>query len=211
MVDEEQLRVSALLDAQTKAAALFEEVQRRGIIRAGIMETQASNEIRDLAAQMFGVKRHWHKRLVRSGPNAMLPYRKRPKERALTDDDFGRSYVIGNDPVKHQLKADLATVFDAGRRYFETHPQVTGIELFDEVVRLSEAAGGEFGGTIAGHVVGRFPHDKIPGDDDASRITTAIGSSRFISSIGHARSVASMSSCSTSELDLLRLQSRYSG
>jgi hypothetical protein len=38
------------------------------------------------------------------------------------------------------------------------------------VVELSEAAGWQFGGTIAGHLIGQFPHEKISGDDIAAHI-----------------------------------------
>ena len=47
---------------------------------------------------------------------------------------------------------------------------MTGAELFDHVVELSHAAGWEFGGTIAGHLVGEFPHEKIAGDSVESYI-----------------------------------------
>jgi Xaa-Pro dipeptidase len=46
-------------------------------------------------------------------------------------------------------------IWDAGREWFETHPDITGDELFAHVVELSAEAGWEFGGTIAGHLVGQ--------------------------------------------------------
>src|SRR6478752_5829412 len=58
-----------LLDAQNKAAELFAGIERSGMIRAGVREQELSDEIRDLAAEMFGVSRHWHKRIVRTGEN----------------------------------------------------------------------------------------------------------------------------------------------
>ena len=60
--------------------------------------------------------------------------------------------------------ASCTHVWAKGRDYFDAHPDVTGAELFDHVVELSHAAGWEFGGTIAGHLVGEFPHEKISGD-----------------------------------------------
>jgi uncharacterized protein YunC (DUF1805 family) len=63
----EQDRAARLLDAQAKAAELFAVIETRGIIAPGVREVQASNEIRDVAAAMFGVERHWHKRIVRAG------------------------------------------------------------------------------------------------------------------------------------------------
>jgi hypothetical protein len=42
-------------------------------------ERAVSDSIRDLAGKMFGVKRFWHKRIVRAGPNTLHPYRENPR------------------------------------------------------------------------------------------------------------------------------------
>src|ERR1700722_10342878 len=135
--------------AQAKAVELFAAVETGGVIVPGVRETEASKAIRDLAAEMFGVDRHWHKRIVRAGPNTLQPYRRHPPDRVIAADDivfcdfgpifeqweadFGRTFVLGGDPAKLRLRDTLPVVFDAGRRYFETHPEVTGAELFDYV------------------------------------------------------------------------------
>jgi Xaa-Pro dipeptidase len=184
--DNEGSRVEMLLDAQNKAAELFAEIERGGMIRAGVREKELSDEIRDLAAEMFGVSRHWHKRIVRAGENTLQPYEENPPNRVIADNDilfcdfgpifdqweadFGRTFVLGDDAGKHALCDDLPRVWAKGREYFDSHPDVTGAELFDHVVELSHAAGWEFGGTIAGHLVGEFPHEKIAGDDIESYI-----------------------------------------
>lgn len=191
-VKDEDTRAQRLLDAQDKAAQLFAEIERRGMVRPGVRERELSDEIRDLAADMFGVTRHWHKRIVRAGDNTLAPYRKKPPDREIAADDivfcdfgpifeqweadFGRTFVLGDDPGKHALRDALPQVWAAGREYFDTHPEVTGAELFDHVVGLSRTAGWEFGGPIAGHLVGEFPHEKINGDHIESYI--APGSDR---------------------------------
>src|SRR6185437_10917289 len=58
----------------------------------------------------------------------------------------------------------LPQVWSAGQSAFNADPDITGQDLFAHVVQLAEAAGWEFGGTIAGHLVGEFPHEKIAGD-----------------------------------------------
>src|SRR5262245_16654899 len=87
-IADENLRAEMLLDAQNKAAQLFAEIERSGMIRAGVGEQELSDEIRDLAAEMFGVKRHWHKRIVRAGENTLQPYRKNPPDRTIAQDDI---------------------------------------------------------------------------------------------------------------------------
>ncbi len=185
-IEDEAARTARLLDAQDKAAELFAQIEQRHLIVPGVTERAASDAIRDLAADLFGMDRHWHKRIVRAGPNTLQPYDENPPERTIADDDvvfcdfgpifegweadFGRTFVLGDDPVKHRLRDDLPIVWRAGQDFFEAHPEVTGEQLFDHMVQLAERSGWEFGGTIAGHLVGEFPHVKIAGDDIESYI-----------------------------------------
>ena len=91
------------------------------------------------------------------------------------------------------------------------HPDITGEQLYAEVVRLAEEAGWTFGGAHCGHLVGEFPHDPIdderrhgyltPGNDtvpahrrrDGPGAPT--GSSRCTSSTGRGVSAGSANSC----------------
>ena len=182
----EDERAGRLLGAQANAVALFDEVVARGVVAAGRSEQAVSDQIRDLANEMFGTTKHWHKRIVRSGPHTLFPYRENPPDRVIEADDIvfadfgpifeefeadlGRTYVLGADPAKHQLAADLPVIFDAGRRYFAAHPDITAAELHAEVARLADEAGWSLGGRHAGHLVGEFPHEKIDGADIESYI-----------------------------------------
>ncbi|GEL20366.1 M24 family metallopeptidase [Pseudonocardia asaccharolytica] len=177
---DEQARARALVEAQDKAIALFDEITRRGLVRPGVRESVLSAEVRDLGAELFGTRRHWHKRIVRSGPNTLQPYRENPPDREIGADDIafldlgpvfaeweadlGRTFVLGDDPVKRRLCDDLPRIFDAGRSYFDTHPQVTGQELFGYIAGLAADAGWEFGGPHCGHLLGEFPHELIDGE-----------------------------------------------
>ena len=171
---DEDTRARHLLDAQGKAARLFAEVEARGLIAPGRTELEVQHAVRDLAAELLGVEKHWHKRIVRAGENTLEPYDENPVDRTITDDDivfldfgpvfeeweadFGRTYVLGDDPVKHQLRDDLAVVFAEGKAHFEAHPEITGEQLYAHVVRLAEQRGWTFGNYHCGHVVGEFPH-----------------------------------------------------
>ena len=183
---DEATRVERLLDAQAKAAELFAEVEARALIAPGKSERAVSDEVRDLAGELLGVRRYWHKRVIRSGPNTLHPYRDNPPDRVIEPDDivfadfgplfeeweadFGRTFVLGDDPVKHRLRADLPAIFAAGRAHFEATPEITGEQLYAYVVRLAQDAGWEFGGPHSGHLVGEFPHEKVDGDDIESYI-----------------------------------------
>jgi Xaa-Pro dipeptidase len=190
-IEDEEVRSARLLWAQDQAVELFAAVERSGLIKPGLREVQVSDAIRDLAAEMLGVGRHWHKRIVRAGPNTLRPYRQNPPDRVIAEDDIvfcdfwpifeeweadlGRTFVLGDDPVKRALCDALPVVWDAGRAFFESQPDVTGEQLFAHVTELAEAAGWEFGGEIAGHLVGQFPHEKIAGEDIESYIAPGSG------------------------------------
>jgi Xaa-Pro dipeptidase len=180
MEQSEQARESDLLDAQTKAQALFLEVEAQHLLRPGASESQINEEVYALAARMYGITRYWHKRIVRAGRNTLAPYDENPPDLTLAEDDivfldlgpvfedweadFGRTYVVGNNPVKHKLCRDIGEAFANGKRYFHEHPEITGAELYAYAQKLAKQAGWEYGGPIAGHLIGVFPHEKIAGD-----------------------------------------------
>lgn len=146
-----------------------------------------SDAIRDLANDMFGTTKHWHKRIIRSGPHTLLPYRDNPPDRVIGEDDvafadfgpifeeyeadFGRTYVFGDDPDKHRLLTDLPRIFEAGRRIFEADEDITGAQLYAEVERMAAESGWDIGIWHAGHLVGEFPHETNDGAKAESYIT----------------------------------------
>jgi Xaa-Pro dipeptidase len=173
-------RATALLQAQQKAHELFKAIESEGIIRAHVLESQINQDIYKLAERMFGISTYWHKRIVRAGRNTLAPYDENPPDLMVGEDDilfldlgpvfeqweadFGRTFVIGSDPVKLKLRDDIAKAFAEGKKYFQDHPDVTAVELFKYAEKLAEQYGWEFGGAIAGHLIGQFPHQRIPGD-----------------------------------------------
>jgi Xaa-Pro aminopeptidase len=170
----------ALLGAQGKAEDLFAKVVQIGLIRPGVLESELSKEIHELAQKDFGVRRHWHRRIVRAGPNTVLTYHASPPDRRVAEDDvvyldfgplfdeweadYGRTYVLGNDPLKHKLVADIETAFKRGKQRFMEDPELTAGGLYDYVSGLATQAGWEFAAPTAGHLVGHFPHETAPGD-----------------------------------------------
>ncbi len=176
----ENKKVTELLIAQNKAERLFREVEARGLIRAGIAESQLNQETYDLAKEMYGISAYWHKRIVRAGANTLLPYAENPPDRILGEDDilfldlgpvfeeyeadFGRTFVIGSDPAKLKMRDDVAKAFADGKRYFKENPDITASQMYAHAVSLAEKYGWEFGGPIAGHLIGLFPHERIAED-----------------------------------------------
>ena len=169
-----------LLAAQIKAEALFAEIVDRGLVSAGKLESELTAEIHALAQSRYGVRRHWHKRIARSGPNTLLTYYDEAADRRIDDDDivyldfgpvfieweadFGRTYALGSDPLKHRLVKDIAAAFQQGKDLYRRTPDLSCGQLYDFVAGLAAPLGWEFGAPTAGHLIGHFPHERSPQD-----------------------------------------------
>lgn len=183
----DETRFEALLAAEDKALALLDEIETQGLIRAGRTEREVEQEIKALAADVFQIDKHWHKRIVRAGANTLATAGDNPKVRTISEDDMvfldlgpvledweadvGRSYVVGDDPQKHALVAELPRQFDLLAEALKADPLMTGDKLYEIACDNANAAGWLFGGEIAGHIVAEFPHARIPGRKQAHHIS----------------------------------------
>lgn len=166
-----------LIEAERKAEILFSEIENRRLMVAGKTERELNKDIFDLAFELYGIDKYWHKRIVRAGKNTLKPYDENPDDLTLKEDDilfidfgpifdeweadFGRTYVLGNDPDKHKIKQDSAKAWAECKAYFDRQTEITGAEFYAYVVDTSKKYGWEFGGEIAGHLIGHFPHEKL--------------------------------------------------
>ena len=178
-----------LIEAEKKAAKLFIEIEKRKLISPGKSELKINTEIFDLAYEMYGIKKYWHKRIVRCGENTLFPYNENPSNLMVKEDDilfidfgpifedweadFGRTYVIGNDPYKLKLKNDIESAWYDCKRYFETKKEITGAELYGYVSEIALDYDWVFGGEIAGHIIGHYPHEKLEKEDKRNYIHPA--------------------------------------
>jgi Xaa-Pro dipeptidase len=176
----------ALHVAQDRAAALFRAIEDKRLVRPGETEEGLSRAIFALASSDFGVAKHWHRRVVRSGPHTRMLFRELPPDRTIEEDDivsldlgpvfgeheadFGRSYVLGHDPEKLRLVSELAAVFHECQDFHAASPAITGRELFDYVGLASKRRGWTFGGLHAGHLIGTFPFSREERDHARNRI-----------------------------------------
>ncbi len=176
-------RKTSLLAAQKKAEQLFNAIEERGFITAGKSENVLNNEVYELAFEMFGIRKYWHKRIVRAGKNTLLPYKENPPDLIIHSDDilffdfgpvfedweadFGRTYVLGNDPQKIKLKNDIELAWYEGKKYYDTHSSsLTGAQYYQYISSLAEKYGWHFGNIHCGHLIGNFPHERILGDEE---------------------------------------------
>lgn len=173
---------SNLIKAEKIALELFNETENRNLIVAGKDEKTLNKEIFGLAKELFGIDKHWHKRIIRSGENTLHPYKENPPNKIISEDDIlffdfgpiienweadlGRTYVIGNNPLKLKLKNDIEKAWHEIKAWFNTQTELKASKLFELAVNKADEYGWEFGGEIAGHLIGEFPHERLaPGSN----------------------------------------------
>ncbi|CAN5720387.1 M24 family metallopeptidase [soil metagenome] len=182
----EHARLAGLYAAQAQAEALFAAIEAAGLVRPGVLESALSDEIHALAAEQFGVEAHWHRKIVRTGANTVATFHDPTPDLVIAEGDvlfldfgpvfgdweadYGRTFVLGDDPVKQALRRDLAVVWEELRDVYEAHPDITGEQLYAEAHKAAGRRGWIFGGQIAGHLVGEFPHTAFPGERSVSLI-----------------------------------------
>ncbi len=171
-----------LILAEQKAKELFDTVEKKGLIVAGKSEDTLCDEIVKIAKEDFGVDNHWGKKIVRTGINTLQPYVADPPNLIIQEGDIlffdfhpvfegweadlGRTYVLGKDPLKLKIKKDVeAAWYEANAWYFKQN-NLTGAQYFNYVADLAKRYGYEFGNAIAGHIVGRYPHEQPDDPND---------------------------------------------
>ncbi len=168
---------SKLIEAETKALVLFQEIERRGIIVPHKTEKQINTEVFDLAKELFGIEKYWHKRIVRAGANTLRPYDDNPPDLVLQSNDivfldfgpifddyeadFGRTYVLGNDSYKLKLKNDIEVAWYEIKKWFDEKTTLTGSEFFGHIMKVTQKYQWTYGSEIAGHLIGQFPHERL--------------------------------------------------
>jgi Xaa-Pro aminopeptidase len=97
--------------------ALLGAIEEAGLIAPGRTERMVEKDIYALAENSFGLQKHWHKRIVRSGINTLCIAADDPPVLEIAVDDtvfidlgpvfdeweadVGRTYALGPDPRKH--------------------------------------------------------------------------------------------------------------
>ena len=165
-----------LLHAQNVTLQIFEAVEKNNLIIPGKSEEQLSKELCDLALEKFGIEKHWHKKIVRTGINTLATYGENPPNRIIEEGDIlfldfgplvdgyeadlGRTYVLGNNASKLKLKMDVEKAWYETQEWYQQQTAVKASDLFHYVVTKAGEYGWTFTGTIAGHILGKFPHEQ---------------------------------------------------
>lgn len=168
--------------AEQKAKELFNTVEQRGLIVSGKSEKQLCDEILQIAKVEYGVENHWGKKIVRTGINTLQPYIADAQDLIIKEDDIlffdfhpifngweadlGRTYILGNDPIKQKIKHDVETAWHEGNAWYFNQTKLTGAEFFNYATELAIKYGYEFGNAISGHIIGKYPHEQPDDPND---------------------------------------------
>lgn len=169
--------LNKLIVAESKASLLFDEIEKRQLIKPGKTEKEVNTAIFKLAFDMYGIEKYWHKRIVRAGENTLRPYDDNPPDLVIQADDivfldfgpifedweadFGRTFVLGNDAYKIKLKNDIETAWYEVKDWFHQQFQLTASAFYNHLTKVAHDYGWEYGGEIGGHLIGQFPHERI--------------------------------------------------
>jgi Xaa-Pro aminopeptidase len=165
-----------LINAQNISIQFFNAIEENNLIVAGKTEEQLNIAVCDLALKQFGIEKHWHKKIVRTGKNTLASYPDNPPNRIIDENDIlfidlgpivegyeadiGRTYVLGSTPRKLKLKNDVEEAWYEIQGWYQKQTTLKASALFHYAVKKAKELGWEFGGEIAGHIVGKFPHEQ---------------------------------------------------
>lgn len=168
--------------SEQKARQLFTAIEERGLIVPGKSERELCDEIVQIARDDFGAENHWGKKIVRTGINTLEPYVADPPDLIIQEGDIlffdfhpvfngweadlGRTYILGNDPLKHKIKQDIEAAWQEANNWYFRQTNLTGSGFFNYVTDLTRRYGYEFGNAIAGHIIGKFPHEQPDDPND---------------------------------------------
>jgi len=165
-----------LIYAQEVSIQFFKAIEENQLIVPGKTEAQLNKEIGILALKEFGIRQHWHKQIVRTGKNTLSPYHDDPPNRKIDENDIifidlgpvvkgyeadiGRTYVLGIDPRKLKLKKDVEAAWHELQAWYQHQTTLKASTLFQYATEKAVEYGWEFGGAIAGHIIGKYPHEQ---------------------------------------------------
>lgn len=179
--------LQSLREAEEKADLLFQQIEVRQLVQPKKTEKNLNAEVYELAFELFGIRQYWHKRIVRSGPNTLFPYKENPPNLTVQEDDIlffdfgpvfeeweadmGKTYVIGKDPKKIKLKQDVEASWMEGKAFYDENKEtLTGADFYRYTQELAQKYGWQFGNIHCGHLIGKFPHERIVGEEEVNYI-----------------------------------------
>ena len=144
-----------------------------GQVSPGMAEDQAKAIARYTLKEM-GMRRGWHRIIVRCGPNTTKDFRERSEPGVVlgendiffvdigpvygeTEGDAGDTFVFGSDPDHLRAKREVRTIWDEVRDKWFTD-RSTGRQLYAFATEVTASYGWKLNMNLSGHRLSDFPH-----------------------------------------------------
>jgi len=162
---------SRLLDVRDRTRTALGEIA--GLMAPGMSEEEARRVASEVLSAR-GLRKGWHKVLVRFGPNTTLSFDdpSRPGV-VLGDDDIffvdigpihsgcegdaGDTFTVGDDPEMIRAAVDVQALWNQVRTEWALHA-TTGADLYRLAEERAEAMGWRLNLELNGHRLSSFPH-----------------------------------------------------
>jgi len=167
----ETFSVEQLMDvrARTRRAVYLIAAQ----VHAGMREDDANTMARETLTGL-GMRRGWHKTLVRFGPNTTKNFSEQSADGTIlgkddiffidigpiydgTEGDAGDTFVVGTNVEHHRAKREVRIIWDQVRaKWF--HDGTTGKDLYAYAIAAAASLGWTLNLDLTGHRLSDFPH-----------------------------------------------------
>jgi len=160
----------AMLDVRKRTLRAMWDIAAR--IGAGTTEENAVAIAADVLREQ-GLRKGWHKIIVRCGANTIKNFHDASEPVVLGDNDIffvdigplfegiegdaGAPFAVGDDPLMQQAAADVRELWKMVRDHWH-HDGVTGVELYNFAERQASAMGWILNLDLTGHRLSDFPH-----------------------------------------------------
>ena len=167
----ENFSLKRLLDVRVRTRQAVHAIA--GQVSPGMAEDQAKAIARDTLKEM-GMRRGWHRIIVRCGPNTTKDFTERSEPGVVlgendiffvdigpvygeTEGDAGDTFVFGSDPDHLRAKREVRTIWDEVRDKWFTDGS-TGRQLYAFATEVTASYGWKLNMNLSGHRLSDFPH-----------------------------------------------------
>lgn len=163
-----------LIQAAATAETLLENCAQT--LKPGQSEDQITKNVLSQMAAL-GIKKNWHKPIIRVGVNTVLKFGVAPLDSKVTlsdsdlcildlgpvigqyEADIAETFVLGSDPehlrIKHSSKIVWQKTCDMWKK-----KSLSGTDMLSYASELANEIGYTLDIEEAGHRIGKFPHDR---------------------------------------------------
>jgi methionyl aminopeptidase len=142
-------------------------------VKPGMAEEEAKGIAKTILTDLE-MRRGWHHIIVRCGPNTTKDFMERSEPGVVlgendiffvdigpiycdTEGDAGDTFVFGHDPDHLRAKQEVRMIWDRVREKWFAEG-VTGRELYDYAIEVTEGLGWKLNMDLSGHRLSDFPH-----------------------------------------------------